>query len=139
MVGTLQWVVQGLTLAGLVGLLFYVRRKRENDEAERRVAACLNVVENRTESLERAAENYRLKMEDGLKRLNVICDKATTLFDRGFEFGGFSPSTEERELRSIVPDERVEIPSLKEVEQVRHRLREELKMDARSVLGDQLT
>lgn len=134
----LSWGLQATTLMGLVGLLFYVRRRRQEDN-QARLTACLNVVESRAEELERASEVYRRKMEDAIKRLSNICDKAATLVDRGFEFNAFSPSEEERELKTIVPDSKDEIPSIKEIERTRHRLREELKVDKIQVLRDQLS
>ena len=101
------WILQMVTVVGLVGLLIYVRRRRESREAEERVAACLNVVETRTEAMERVSENYRRKMEEGLKRLNVICDKASHLVERGFGVGNYSPSHEEKELRNLRRDGRL--------------------------------
>lgn len=133
-----MWVLHLVTVVGLVGLLFYVRKRRVSREQEERVTACLNVVETRTEAMERVSENYRRKMEEGLRRLNVICDKASQLVDRGFGGGNFSPSFEERELKALVPDEKNEIPTLKDVEITRNRLREELALDPDRVLREQL-
>lgn len=137
----MPWVfgsVQVLTLVFLCALLVYVRRRRTDKEGQARLTACLNVVESRAQELERASELYRRKMEDGLKRLAGICDKASELVERGFEFSHFSPSEEERELKSIVPDARNEIPQVQEIERTRHRLREELKIERSALLRDQL-
>lgn len=133
-----MWVLHLVTVAGLVGLLVYVRRRRVSRDEEERVTACLNVVETRSEAMERFSESYRRKMDEGLKRLNLICDKANTLVERGFGVGTFPPSFEERELRTLVPDERHEIPTLIQVEQTQSRLRDELTLDNESVLREQL-
>lgn len=136
------WVAYLLMFATLAGLAVWFRRqskRRSSHEADEKVAACLNVIEARAELLERTQENYRRKMEEGLKRLNVICDKAQTLFDRNFDYGQFAPSHEEQELKSLVPDAQSVIPSLNEIERVRSRLRNDLETDSRRVLEEQLS
>lgn len=135
----LYWTVQWVTVLGVVAVFLHGRRRKGGKEQEARLVACLNVVESRTEELDRSFEIYRRKMDDGLKRLAKICDKASALVDRGFEFNSFSASDEEKELRSIVPDTKGEIPSLEDVEKTRHRLREELKQDRSVLLRNQLS
>lgn|SRR3989338_7131630 len=134
----LQWGIHLISLAGLFGLFRYVKRCRLGPEQEGRITACVNVVETRTEALERSAEIYRRKIEESLKRLNRICDRATVWLERGPEMGSLPPSSEENELRGLVPVESQEIPTLRELEQTRFRLKNELIVERSEVLRDQL-
>ena len=135
----IQVILHSVTALSMGGLFYFVRKRGNIKEAEERIKACLNVVESRAETLERTQENVRRKMEDGLLRLNKICEKAHGLVERGFEMGGFPASSEETDLRTIVPDERLEIPSLRELENTRQIAIEELRVSDEVILREQLS
>lgn len=148
------WMAQ---LALDVALIFTImsllkpdRRRATEDASDERITAALNVLETRALQLEKDIQQYRKTIDEQLAGLLGLCDQARQIIDRNqTRVTSFTPSWEEEELkgtRLVAPPSSAaesaavepKIPTLQELEQTRQRHREEVALDLKTILRDQL-
>ncbi len=142
------WMAQ---LALDVGLIFTVMAlwrpnpKKNAEEVEERIAGSLNLLESRAAQLEKEMQAHRKVIDEQLSSLLGVCEQARNLLDKSpWRVTSFTPSREERELKSLAQPDRhpevvpTKIPTLQELEQVKRRHHSDITLDLKTLLKDQL-
>lgn len=126
-----------LSIGGLVVFFFLKKFPRPDDGLEVQIGAALRLLEIKAKQSENEFHQYRTRLDQELARLVKLCDQAAAIVERGAlqDFSG--PTIEESELKSAVQHRDV-IPTLKQIEKTKERLNQDLRVDLRSLLRDQL-
>lgn len=138
-------IASDLLLIGLAIVWFRERTRLRLAHDEARAVAGLNVLEARAKGQEAEWRRLLEQVEVEFRRLQRIGDHAQRILDKTRQtLSGMAPTLEESELKAVtqgpeknvVPD--AAIPSLKELERTRDRLRTESGIDLKSLLKEQL-
>jgi hypothetical protein len=145
----MEWIWAGqatllMMVSALAFLLWRVQRRLGTYLAEDRVTAGLNVLEARLQEWDGEARDRKEKIVAQLRILQRICDKAKEILEQNQTQGASQAiSVEENELKALasepaLPDETQSIPTLQQVEETKKRLKQEMALDLRSLLREQL-
>lgn len=131
-------IVQGLlNLAVFAALLFWWRDRRalSHTLSESRLAESLRVLEIRTKQADTELVHYRTRMEELVRTMNSLCERAKFILSRSAKARESQELTmEELELRS--PNENTS--SIVAAKPPAAVFTSEISLDLRSVLRDQL-
>ncbi len=122
---------------GLVVFYFLKRANSDSTQIESQLGAALKVMEIKFHEIEAQSAEQRSRLDAQLSKLAKLCVEAATLVDNQKTQDLTAPTFEENELRSAVQHRDV-IPTLKQIEKTKERLHQDLRVDLRSLLRDQL-
>lgn len=145
----MEWIWAGqatllVIISALVFVVWRLQRRFTHLLAEDRVTAGLNILEARLQEWDGDARDRKERALQHLRSLQKICEKAKEILEQNQTHAAAQPiSLEENELKALVaepalPDETQSIPTLQQVEETKKRLKQEIALDLRSLLREQL-
>lgn len=134
------WCTQALFNVTLLALGFHLYRRTVHSAAEKRLQACLAVLETRAADVERDLTSARATVVAQVETLRRITQGAQQILDKAREASLAPASLEERELRDLVQKNLPlrDVPTLKQLEEARAGIASELPLDLKTLLREQL-
>jgi len=146
----IQVIIDVLVFVALVLWWFERCRRLKSLTAEDRLREALSQWEIQVTEFKKELAEYREKVQSQVEALAKLGDEARTILVKGrHRVTAFPPSQEEEELRTLVcakvesqvspgVSSQQKIPTVKEIEQTRERLKSDIILDLKSLLKEQL-